>query len=48
MGTWGVSLYHQGNNIDRARLRQPTGQPELAVPQAPRRALHELGKLDGL
>ena len=22
-----VSLYHQGDNIDRARLRQLTGQP---------------------
>ncbi len=25
-----VSLYHQGDNIDRARLRQLTGQPEPA------------------
>ena len=30
-----VSLYHQGANIDRARLRQLTGQPEPAKP--PRR-----------
>jgi hypothetical protein len=30
-----VSLYHQGANIDRARLRRLTGEPE---PAAPRRA----------
>lgn len=36
-----VSLYHQEDNIDRARLRQLTGQPEPEVPEAPRRPLHE-------
>jgi hypothetical protein len=36
-----VSLYHQGDNIDRARLRQLTGQPEPAEPPAPRPPLHE-------
>jgi aryl sulfotransferase len=25
-----VSLYHQGDNIDRARMRELTGQPEPA------------------
>ncbi len=34
-----VSLYHQGNNIDRARLRQLTAQPRAAP--APRHPLHE-------
>ncbi len=34
-----VSLYHQGANIDRARLRQLTGEPE---PATPRRALKPL------
>jgi hypothetical protein len=28
-----VSLYHQGNNIDRQRLRQLTGQPEPTAPR---------------
>jgi hypothetical protein len=32
-----VSLYHQGNNIDRARMRQLTGQPEPAEPAEPPR-----------
>ncbi len=36
-----VSLYHQGDNIDRARLRQLTGQPEPATPPPPRQPLHE-------
>jgi aryl sulfotransferase len=36
-----VSLYHQGANIDRARMRQLTGQPEPAAPRAPRRPLRE-------
>jgi aryl sulfotransferase len=38
-----VSLYHQGNNIDRARVRQLTGQPEPepTAPPPPRRPLHE-------
>ncbi|MGH3498256.1 MAG: sulfotransferase domain-containing protein [Nocardioidaceae bacterium] len=36
-----VSLYHQGNNIDRARMRELTGQPEPPAPRpAPRPALH--------
>ena len=38
-----VSLYHQGNNIDRAKVRQLTGQaePDPATPAPPRRSLHE-------
>jgi aryl sulfotransferase len=36
-----VSLYHQGDNIDRARVRQLTGQPEPSVPPAPRPPLRE-------
>ena len=36
-----VSLYHQGDNIDRAKLRQLTGQPEPASPPPPRQPLHE-------
>jgi aryl sulfotransferase len=38
-----VSLYHQGDNIDRARVRQLTGQPEPdpVVPPQPRRPLRE-------
>ena len=36
-----VSLYHQGANIDRARLRQLTGQPEPAVPPPSPRPLHD-------
>ena len=36
-----VSLYHQGDNIDRERLRQLTGQPEPAEPPPPRKPLHE-------
>jgi hypothetical protein len=31
-----VSLYHQGNNIDRERVRELTGRPEPAKPQPPR------------
>lgn len=31
-----VSLYHQGENIDRERLRRLTGQPEPSGPPAPR------------
>ncbi|HWG65507.1 MAG TPA: sulfotransferase domain-containing protein, partial [Streptosporangiaceae bacterium] len=31
-----VSLYHQGNNIDRTRMRQLTSQPEPAGPPPPR------------
>jgi aryl sulfotransferase len=36
-----VSLYHQGNNINRDRMRQLTGQPEPPEPPAPRPPLHE-------
>jgi hypothetical protein len=36
-----VSLYHQGDNIDRARVRQLTGQPEPAEPPRPRQPLHD-------
>jgi aryl sulfotransferase len=36
-----VSMYHQGNNIDRARVRQLTGQPEPDQPPPPRRSVHE-------
>ncbi|HTR69990.1 MAG TPA: sulfotransferase domain-containing protein, partial [Mycobacteriales bacterium] len=35
-----VSLYHQGDNIDRQRLRELTGQPEPATPRRPRPDLH--------
>jgi len=36
-----VSLYHQGANIDRARVRQLTGQPEPAEPPRPVKPLHD-------
>ena len=36
-----VSLYHQSGNIDRARLRELTGQPGPQEPASPRRPLHE-------
>ncbi|HYZ52830.1 MAG TPA: sulfotransferase domain-containing protein [Streptosporangiaceae bacterium] len=36
-----VSLYHQGDNIDRARVRQLTGQSEPAGPPRPRKPLHD-------
>jgi hypothetical protein len=36
-----VSLYHQGDNLDRARIRALTGQPEPDEPASPRPALHE-------
>lgn len=36
-----VSLYHQTLNIDRARVRQLTGQPEPTVPPRPPESLHE-------
>jgi aryl sulfotransferase len=36
-----VSLYRQGDNIDRERLRQLTGQPEPAEPPRPRTPLHD-------
>jgi hypothetical protein len=36
-----VSLYHHSGNIDRARLRQLTGQPEPTGPPPPRPPLHD-------
>ena len=36
-----VSLYHQADNIDRARLRQLTGQPQPTTPPPLRQPLHE-------
>jgi aryl sulfotransferase len=36
-----VSLYHQGNNINRERLRKLTGQPEPTAPSPPKPALRE-------
>jgi aryl sulfotransferase len=36
-----VSLYHQGDNINRQRLRELTGQPEPAQPPRPRKPLHD-------
>jgi hypothetical protein len=36
-----VSLYHQGDNIDRARLRELTGQPDPVDGLPPRPPLHE-------
>ena len=36
-----VSLYHQGDNIDRARVRQLTGQPGPAGPPPERPPLHD-------
>ena len=36
-----VSLYHHGNNLDRARIRELTGAPEPDTPPAPRPPLHE-------
>jgi aryl sulfotransferase len=36
-----VSLYHQGENLDRARIRQLIGQPEAIQPPKPRTPLHE-------
>ncbi len=36
-----VSLYHQGANIDRARVRQLTGRPEPAGPEPERPPLRE-------
>ena len=35
-----VSLYHQGNNIDRDRMRALTGQSALGGPSEPRPPLH--------
>jgi aryl sulfotransferase len=36
-----ASLYHQGDNIDRARLRELTGTPAPDGPPQPRRAPHD-------
>jgi aryl sulfotransferase len=36
-----VSLYYHGDNIDRPRYRQLTGQPEPQQPPSPRPPLHE-------
>ena len=36
-----VSLYHQSNNLNRARVRELTGQPEPATPPAPRPPLRD-------
>jgi hypothetical protein len=36
-----VSLYHQGDNLDRDRIRQLTGQPEPAGPPPPRAPLRD-------
>jgi aryl sulfotransferase len=36
-----VSLYHQGDNINRARFRELTGQPEPSEPDSTREPLHE-------
>jgi aryl sulfotransferase len=36
-----VSLYHHGANINRARLRELTGEPEPAAPPPPRPPLHD-------
>jgi aryl sulfotransferase len=36
-----VSLYHQGNNIDRDRMRSLTGRTTSAAQSAPRMSLHD-------
>lgn len=36
-----VSLYHQGNNLDRAKIRALTGAPEPTGPPPPRKPLHD-------
>jgi hypothetical protein len=36
-----VSLYHHGDNLDRARIRELTGAPEPETPPAARPPLHE-------
>jgi hypothetical protein len=36
-----VSLYHQGNNLDRAKIRALTGAPEPTEPPAPRKPLRD-------
>ena len=44
-----ISLYHQGANLDRTRLRQLTSQPEPTEKLSPRPPLHEwvLSWIDG-
>jgi len=39
-----VSLYHQSDNIDQARLRQLTGQPEPSGPPRPPTPLPDRGR----
>jgi hypothetical protein len=36
-----VSLYHQGDNLDRQRMRELSGQPEPTEPPPPRLPLHD-------
>jgi aryl sulfotransferase len=36
-----VSLYYQGDNIDRAKVRALTGAPEPTTPPKPRKPLHD-------
>jgi aryl sulfotransferase len=36
-----VSLYHQGDNLDRAKIRALIGAPEPAGPPRPRKPLHD-------
>lgn len=36
-----VSLYHQGDNLDRAKIRALTGAPEPTGPPRPRKPLHD-------
>lgn len=36
-----VSLYHQGDNLDRKRMRELSGQPEPTEPPPPRLNLHD-------
>jgi aryl sulfotransferase len=36
-----VSLYHQGDNFDRTKVRALTGEPEPAGPRPPRKPLHD-------
>jgi aryl sulfotransferase len=36
-----VSLYHQGANLDRERMRELSGQPEPTEPPGPRPSLHD-------
>ncbi len=36
-----ISLYHQGDNMDRAKVRRLTGQPEPAGPPKPQKSLHD-------